>query len=147
VTLFTSVKKKPKQVRQPLKTALVYLMLSAFCILFDNVYAIFGHGVRSASMSLMFLYPLLGGALVFFLLRLFVPDADQVRHYRFSYNIYNSGIAVLTVRSLLDGIFEIAGTSSDYLAYFTLFGWIFAAAGLITYLSSLYRRSTAHGQR
>lgn len=122
-------------------------MLSTFCILFDNVYAIFGHGVRSASMSLMFLYPLLGGALVFFLLRLFISNADQVRHYRFAYNIYNSGIAVLTVHSLLDGIFEIAGTSSDYLAYFTVFGWTFAAAGLITYLSSLYRHSNVTQQR
>ncbi|SDN75654.1 hypothetical protein [Acetanaerobacterium elongatum] len=121
------------------KTMLVYLAISVFCIVFDRIYALFGHGVYSASMSLMFLYPLLGGALPFLLLWQFAPQEDSVSHYRLYYNCYNSGIAALTVQSLLNGIFEIAGTASRYLIVFVVCGWVMVAAGLVLYLMGLYR--------
>lgn len=108
---------------------LVYLGISAFCILFDRIYALYGHGVYSPAMSLMFLYPLAGGALVFTLLWLINPAADATANYRVHYNLYNSGIATLLTGSLLRGIFDIAGTSSSYTVLFYLAGCLFAAAG------------------
>jgi hypothetical protein len=128
---------QPGHIRQARKTALVFLAVSLFCIIFDKIYALFGHGVASAFMSLMFLYPLLGGALPFFLLWLFVPRAENVRHYRLLYNCYNSGIAALTVGSTLRGVFEIAGTSSPYSIVFTVCGWTLCSIGLLLFLFQL----------
>lgn len=142
--MYTSVTDQPRLSRQARKTAAVYLAVSALCIVVDKIYALFGHGVHSASMSLMFLYPLLGGVLPFLLLWLFVPQADHVLHYRLSYNCFNSGIAALTVKSMLKGVFEIAGTSSPYLIVFTVCGWAMLVIGLLTYLYRLGTRSLDH---
>jgi hypothetical protein len=139
VTSSTSAIHKQQRSRQTLKTAWVYLAAAAFCILFDRVYALFGHGVQSAAMSRMFLYPLLGGALMFFLQWLFVPEPCRVRHYRLLFNLYNSGLAALTVGSLLQGILEIAGTTSPYLVAFPVFGWTTLYAGLLFFLLNLLR--------
>lgn len=113
------------------KTVWVHLALSATAIIVDNIYALFGHGVRSAAMSLMFLYPLLGGALGFFALRLAAPWARSGKGYRLGYNLYNSGIAVLTVGSFFKGILEIAGTASDHTRMFAITGWGLLAIGTI----------------
>lgn len=125
-----------------LKTAMVYLAVSVFCVIFDKVYAIFGHGVKGASMTLMFLYPLLGGFAVFLSSWIFIPHSDEVSGYRFFYNSYNSGIAALTVGSMLNGIFEIAGTSSPYTVAFFILGWTFSAFGALEYLMNLRRKSS-----
>jgi Ni,Fe-hydrogenase I cytochrome b subunit len=47
------------------------------------------------------------------------------------YNIYNSGIATLTTGSLAKGIFEIAGTSCDYIFWFHLVGWLFVLFSIL----------------
>lgn len=120
------------------KTIAVYLALSALCILFDKLYALFGHGVTSDAMTLMFLYPLLGGALPFFLLR-FVPNAGHIKGYRFFYNCINAGIALLIVASIQTGVFEIAGTSSPYTVLFVIAGWLMVILALAYYLPKLIR--------
>lgn len=126
--LYISAMNNSGQKRQLFKTAVVYFAVSVFCMIFDQVYAMFGHGVRSASMSFMFLYPLIGGAAVF-LLQFFILPAVSPGSYRFFYNIYHSGIAALTIKSMLYGIFEIAGTSSSYLTAFTVCGWVMMITG------------------
>ncbi|MEA4889993.1 MAG: hypothetical protein VB070_11075 [Clostridiaceae bacterium] len=131
-----------KQNRQVCKTAIVYLAVSAFCIIFDKIYALFGHGVSSASMSLMYLYPLAGGMLPFLILGLLVPEACRIRAYRPAVNLYHSGLAALTVSSLLNGVMEIAGTSSSYLPVFNVCGWTLLAAGLFIFLIALIRRQS-----
>jgi hypothetical protein len=93
----------------------------------------------------MFLYPLIGGALLFTALRFLIPQAAGHRYYRLFFNCYNSGIAALTVKSLLEGIFEIAGTSSPYLTAFTVCGWAMLITGLIILLfSALNLRHGSH---
>ncbi|AFV03278.1 hypothetical protein UNSWDHB_1634 [Dehalobacter sp. UNSWDHB] len=119
---------------------IVYLILTAVSIAVNNIYAQFGHGVRSAAMTLMFLYPLLGGALFYFTLGLIVPRISDRRNYRLFYNIYNSGIAVLTVGSLLKGILDIAGTASGYVQLFQVTGWAGAAAGLVCLIAMVFKR-------
>jgi hypothetical protein len=116
------------------KTIWVYLILSAVAVAFDKVYDIFGHGVNSAAMTWMFLYPLLGGALFFFIIGKLAPHVNKFEGYRVFLNIHNSGIAALTLASLLKGIFEIAGTNSPYLVYYYIAGGVFIAAGLIKLL-------------
>ena len=123
-----------KRTRRPLKTALVYLGAAAFCFLVAQVYGLYGHGVTSPAMTWMFLYPLLGGTLAFLLLRLIKPAAADTPQYPVAYNLYNSGIATLTVGSLLKGIFDIAGTSSPYTILFSVVGGLLAAAGAAGFL-------------
>jgi zinc transporter ZupT len=113
------------------KTILVYIVLSLTAIAVDNIYAIFGHGVSSPAMTWMFLYPLIGGALIYFLIERLIPGVSRSPDYRLFYNVYNSGIATLTMGSFLKGILDIAGTSSPYTVLFNVTGWLFAAAGLI----------------
>jgi len=124
------------------KTGLVYLILSLTAIAVDNIYAIFGHGVSSAAMTWMFLYPLIGGALIYFLIERFIPGVSKATGYRFFYNVYNSGIATLTVGGFLKGILDIAGASSTYIVIFNVIGWLFVAVGLIL-LANFTLRSIA----
>jgi hypothetical protein len=112
------------------KTAIVCLILSAAAILVDNIYALFGHGVRSAAMTYMFLYPLIGGTVFYSALNLLIGNPGEKPVYRVFKNLWNSGLAVLTVGSLLKGILEIAGAESPYVLPFQLCGWMFLAAGL-----------------
>lgn len=112
------------------KTILVYMVMAIAAVIFDQIYALFGHGVRSAAMSMMFLYPLLGGALFYYTAGRFLPGLNQQQHFRLCYNIYNSGIAILTTGSLLKGILDIAGTASAYVPLYFIIGWTFSAAGM-----------------
>ena len=106
------------------KTIVIFTMITIFTFIFNKIYGIFGHGVTSPYMTYMFLYPLLGGVLFYGIIMLLIPSIVNKKRYRFFYNIYNSGLAILTVGSLLRGVMEIAGTFSSYLMFYTLVGWI-----------------------
>jgi LPXTG-motif cell wall-anchored protein len=123
--------------KAPLKTAVVYLLLCVLCVVVTNVYALFGHGIRSDSMDWMFLYPLFGGV-VFIALGLVLG-----RLPRFAANLYHAGLAALTVGSLLRGILEIAGTSSAYTKYFTLAGGLLTLFGAIGIVFKRRRKNDA----
>ena len=58
-------------------------------------------------MTLMFLYPLVGGAAIYLVFGLIFKKIDY-KSLRIYFNIYNSGIATLTIGSLLKGIIVIA---------------------------------------
>ena len=116
----------------PIKTAMVYLVVSFLCMVITNVYALFGHGVRSDSMDFMFLYPLIGGAVVFLLIALLLPFMSRKLSSlsRIGYNLYNSGIAALTSAAMLTGIMEIAGTGSVWIIYLRVVGFVLLIAAI-----------------
>ncbi|MFV0399013.1 MAG: hypothetical protein ACK5LX_00150 [Oscillospiraceae bacterium] len=116
------------------KYALVQLALAALCIVVTNIYALFGHGVRSGAMDYMFLYPLCMGAIPYSLLALLCSGIQERRCFRAAVNLYNSGIAAFTVGGLLKGILDIAGTASSFQPLFPLAGGILATAGLLLLL-------------
>lgn len=140
MTLFTSDIKVKNQRRQIRKTIFVYLAVSLMAIVINYVYGIFGHGVSSADMTWMFLYPLLGGVLLFFVMLVLIPDVSEFVGYRTFLNSYNSGIATLTLGSFLKGILVIAGTSSPYIVFFYGVGWSFVGIGLVL----LWRLAAKH---
>ena len=117
------------------KTALVFLAVSLFCLAFSSVYGRYSHGVRSACMTFMFAYPLIGGALVYLIIGA-IPKARSPG--RFAENVYNSGIAALTAGSLLRGILDIAGTSSPYQPVFMLAGALMVFTGAACYLAAAF---------
>ncbi len=137
MTLSILAIKQSKRDPQLLKTMRVYLGVVLFCILFDRIYALFGHGVFSASMSFMFLYPLLLGCVPYFLLWLWIQKPEGIRHFSLLQTIWNAGIATLTIKSALKGVFDIAGTSSPYLIYFTVLGIILLNVSLLFFLHDL----------
>lgn len=145
--MFTSDENKKSNAKRrgTLKTVIVYFVLSVLAVVVDNVYALFGHGVRSASMSLMFLYPLLGGAVVFLLLGLITPHIGG-RIYRTGYNLYSAGIATLTVGSFFRGILDIAGTASGFSGIFTIIGWTLAGVGFCGLIVAAVRVSAGLGE-
>jgi hypothetical protein len=111
------------------RTVIVYLCFSILTFAIDKIYALFGHGVSSEAMTWMFLYPLLGGGLFYLLLGLLFPEINSFSGYRLFYNLYNSGIALLTAGSLLKGILEIAGTGSSYLKFYYILGFVMMGIG------------------
>lgn len=100
------------------KPARIWLGITLFCIIFAFVYELFSFGVYSPRMILMFLYPLLLGALPCMILQ------------RSTGRFWNDGILLLTGGSLLGGVLEIYGTSSSLTNLFTLLGTVFLALGL-----------------
>ena len=119
--------------RSGMKTVFVYLAAAVLCLFFNSVYALFGHGVRSGSMTQMFLYPLIGGALVFWMLR-FLPNLGYSANYRLFFNCHNAGIATLVAFSLMTGVFETAGTASDEPLIFSIAGWALIGIGFLALL-------------
>lgn len=106
------------------------LLASAGCALASVVYAQFSHGVRSASMERMFLYPLLGGALAYAVL---LPLWDAIARgglARPGMLCLHSGIATLTAGAFLRGILQIAGSSSPYPPAFMAVGWVLYWVGI-----------------
>lgn len=122
-----------------IKSISVYFFIAIFTLIFDKVYSLFSHGVSSKYMDLMFLYPLIGGALIYLLLFIFARNINYNKN-KLSFNIYNAGIATLTVGSLLHGIFEIAGTSSEYIVYYSVIGWIAIVLGITSIFINSFRK-------
>ncbi|MHC1722699.1 MAG: hypothetical protein AB9836_05790 [Aminipila sp.] len=81
-------------------------------------------------MSYMFLCPLILGML-FYGAFILVPKSKDIS--RFSFNLYNSGVATLTLGGMLMGIFQIAGTDSHYVIVYGILGGIMLATGVATY--------------
>lgn len=112
---------------------------TGFCFLFAVIYNQFGHGVKSVYMTYMFLCPLILG-MMFYGIVLFIPKSRDMS--RFTFNLYNSGIATLTIGSMLKGIFEIAGTASKLVNVYGILGSILMAIGFITYFT--YKRKNGN---
>lgn len=93
------------------RTAGVYLGVTVFCGIFYLVYDRFSHGVHSPYMTWLFAWPLVLGVIpgLFWKWQGGIP-----RPGRIALNLYHSGVATVTVSSLLRGILEIAGTASVY---------------------------------
>lgn len=116
------------------KTIFIYFLITIFTIVFDRIYALFSHGVSSLSMNLMFLYHLLGGVVVYYILGYLLKNKKN--SMIISFNLYNSGIAILTVGSLLRGIMDIAGTSSQYIKYYFIIGVLVIITSVIGFIKN-----------
>ncbi len=109
------------------KTASTYLFTTLFCIALNYVYSLFGHGVSSPFMSYAFVFSLVLGVVGFILLGWL--DLDN----RVAFNLYNAGIATLTVGSILQGIIDIAGADTTYPVFYFFIGTVFVVVGGLMY--------------
>lgn len=110
------------------KTAFVYLLVALFFVLFGAVYEIYSHEVYSYYMLYAFAFPLVGGTLVFNILSFLklqkYPNAIAC-------NLYHSGIATLTVGSVVQGVLEIYGTTNTLSDYYWYVGIVLIVTGAI----------------
>jgi len=112
------------------KTGFTYLLISLFCVLFGAVYEYYSHEVYSGYMIYAFVFPLAGGVLPFTVMSFYgcrrIPG-------RLTLNLYNAGIATLTVGSIMKGVMEIYGTTNDILQIYWIVGFGFVGIGLLLY--------------
>ena len=123
----SDIKKRAK------KTAIVYFCVSVFCAVFGLIYEYFSHGVYSFFMAFNFLAPLVHGALPFFIISLIGKGMPG----RIAFNLYNSGVATLTVGFIFKGVLEIYGTTNKLArVYFITFG-VLTAVSVVLWIINL----------
>lgn len=107
------------------KRCFKYFITSIICILVNFIYGLFSHGVSSNYMIYMFIIPFIS-----FLVCLIIKNFNPlIKNSLFSLT------STLISAFFLKGIFEIAGTSSDYI--FVLYGisflqFVFLFIGILT---------------
>lgn len=111
------------------KSIFVTFTFVILSILINYIYGFFGHGVASIYMKYLFLIPLFG-SLIYIILYIF----RKRKLNRIGFNIFNSGLAILGVGSLIKGILEIAGTSSVFEYAYLVLGLSLVIIGLIILL-------------
>ena len=112
---------------------MVYLILSIFLFIFSRVYVSLSYGEYSFFMNTLSLVPLIGGGLLVGLL-LVQPNLSRV-----SFNLWNSGVAVLTAGFLLRGIINLSGRSPTLDGPYWLIGAGFLGLALVSFGLSLFR--------
>lgn len=111
-----------------LKTAIIYALISVFCLIFSQVYEYFSYGEYSIYMRKMFLIPLFGGLFPsLIILNCHVSKCIT----RPCFNLWNSGIAVLVFGCLIRGIIQISGRTTSYDRYYFIIGTFFIITGMI----------------
>ena len=119
------------------RTAGVYCGVTVFCGIFYLVYNRFSHGVHSPYMTWLFVWPLVLGVVpgVYWKWRSNIPRPGWI-----PLNLYHSGVAAVTVSSMLRGIFEIAGTSSVYQERLMQAGIAMLCGAMVLYQMEKMRR-------
>ncbi len=123
--------KKPfSQIKnEHLRHALIFLLISLFLVVFASVYEMFSFGVYSVFMICAFTVPLCLGSvvsLILFAVRAQAPSPAAAA-------VYNSGIATLTVGSILKGVLDISGYTNHLMPVYAVSGALLILAGSVLY--------------
>ena len=111
----------------PLKSALIYLAAVLFCALFGAVYELFSHEVYSYYMIYAFAIPLALGVLPNLVIALKGWRAPG----RLTANVWNSGVAALTVGCIFQGALEIYGTTNRLAVVYPVVAVALLVAGAV----------------
>lgn len=125
------------------KSIISYFIVTIFLILLNYIYSIFSHNVSSNYMTYMFIYPLVTGIL-FSIFILINKNISKLKSFYIGKSILNYGIAIMVFRSFMKGVFEIAGTDSNYLIYYFYMGLILILVSSILLIYSLYEATKVH---
>ena len=126
--MFTS----EKTAKQTMRTLYIYIGATLFVALFGFIYELFSNHVYSASMYLAWMYPCFIGVPVYAALR-FLPI--KIVPGTIPACIFNFGVALITTRSIFNGVLEIYGkTNYKMQMTYTVLTIIFLAVGSALYL-------------
>lgn len=110
------------------KIAFVYLLITLFLVLFGAVYEVFSHEVYSFYMLYAFAFPLVGGVLPFSVMNI-------CRWKRYPHplarNLYHSGIATLSIGSIVQGVLDIYGTTNSKTQVYWYVGILLVILGIV----------------
>ncbi len=131
--MYTSVNRRMKNdIRNVfVKRSFIYFCVSMFCALFGGIYEIFSHGVYSSYMIYAFLFPLIGGTL--YNLILYIIPGIKLQN-GMSLIFYNTGIAALTLGSIIRGILDIYGTDNVLANVYRYAGTVLILTGIVFYI-------------
>ena len=121
------------------KTFLRYVFVSILCLVFGIVYELFSNEVYSAFMIGAFVVPLVLGAVPFLMFGLIKTQKSPSIYSRY---LYHSGIATLTVGSIIQGVFEISGTSNNLVIIYLYVGLSLLGAGIVAYIVDLILKTS-----
>ena len=119
-----------------MKTSFVYLLISIFVAFFGAIYEVFSYGVYSNFMLYAFAFPLVGGCLPFFILGFW--GYNKKLPTALSRNLYHSGIATLTVGSVIRGVLDIYGTTNYLSNYYWIVGIALLLASILGHFLGLW---------
>lgn len=123
-----------KSLNQRGKVFLFYFVLSVFFFIFSRIYESLSYGEFSFFMHYLCIVPIIGGGILLAFL-FFLPQLS-----RLSYNLWNSGVAVITTGFLLRGIINLSGRSTTLDAPYWMIGSGFLGLTLVTILWSLLKQ-------
>ena len=112
-------------------TNLKYLLATIFVALFGAIYECFSHGVYTYYMIYAFAFPLVLG-----LLPSVIFNMIKVKYTfpKLGLEFYNTGIASLTVGSVVKGILIIYGTENELINIYFIVGSLLLLIGILTLL-------------
>ena len=126
--MFTS----EKMAKETMRTVYIYIGVTLFVALFGIIYELFSNHVYSASMYLAWMYPCFIGIPVYLALR-FLPI--KIVPGTIPACIFNLGVALITTRSIFNGVLEIYGKTNNKIQLtYTILSIIFLAVGSALYL-------------
>ena len=102
-----------------------HLIAAGFLAVFGGIYELFSHGVYSGWMIFAFAVPLLLGAPLYALLLHFGKAPGRV-----FLNLWNAGVACLSVGSVFQGVLAIYGTTNSLILVYPIAGGILMLPGL-----------------
>lgn len=117
-----------------LKTALTYVIITILCALFGAIYELFSHEVYSYFMIYAFATPLVLGTLPYLCLAI---SKKNIFPNSISRNLHHSGVATLTVGSIIKGVLDIYGTTNHLCAYYWIIGVILVTIGITLFLFNI----------
>lgn len=113
----------------------IYLGVTLFCALFGLIYEMNAHGVYSFYMAFGFIFPMTLGLFIYCLLFFFEKvNLPSV----FSSNLYNAGVATLSMGIYFQGALDIYGTTRDiYFIIYVVVGITLICIGFLSYIITL----------
>jgi len=90
------------------KQGIVYIIITLLTLIFGLIYEMFSHGVISKFMLFAFAIPLVLGVAVSFIIYI----AKIKTQTRLQMNLYNAGVATMTIGSIIKGVLDIYGTTN-----------------------------------
>ena len=113
---------------------------TAFLALFGAVYEMFSHDVYSYFMIYAFAVPLVLGVPAYALLLTFGRHPGRA-----AVNLWNSGIAALSVGCVFRGVLEIYGTTNSLSVVYPIAGALLLTAGLIAGVVGMKKKPDGSG--
>ncbi len=118
-----------------IKTAVSYLVISAFLVLIGLVYEHFSHGVYSFYMVHSYIFALGAGAIFFLIIAL----AGRRLSNLFA-DVWGAFIATGTAGFLFKGIIEIYGTTSKYTRIFMVATVLTGIIGMFIFIRDISKK-------